>query len=255
MRLPHEYYAVSKVINQIFKSKTINGLNLRWFDPTQAYCKERIDKGLSEALMLKRASCTLYLAQEVDTLGKDSELASTLAQGKPVIAYIPKGDKEEVDNLIKDLIQHSPNFDEKQILMEQIKIFGRDEIWINKEIRDWIDNIEKISIFEIKNKLYELVHKYYNKRADTLKNDHPLGIQVNLNSGVANGVIVTRKIEECIELIKRVVLSELEFDIFREPEFDPNGYVMLKEKITGSIFRLKTNNQLLSNAFWNFYIK
>jgi hypothetical protein len=39
--------------------------------------------------MLRRASCTIYLAQESDTLGKDSELASTLAQGKPVVAYIP----------------------------------------------------------------------------------------------------------------------------------------------------------------------
>ena len=46
-------------------------------------------EGLAEALMLRRAACTIYFAQENDTLGKDSELASTLAQGKPVIAFVP----------------------------------------------------------------------------------------------------------------------------------------------------------------------
>ena len=39
--------------------------------------------------MLKRAKCTIYLAGETETLGKDSELAATLAQGKTVIAYVP----------------------------------------------------------------------------------------------------------------------------------------------------------------------
>jgi len=42
--------------------------------------------------MLKRARCTVYSVQDTDTLGKDSELASTLAQGKPVIAFIPELD-------------------------------------------------------------------------------------------------------------------------------------------------------------------
>jgi hypothetical protein len=28
--------------------------------------------------------------QDTDTLGRDSELAATLAQGKPVIAYVPR---------------------------------------------------------------------------------------------------------------------------------------------------------------------
>jgi hypothetical protein len=59
--------------------------------PTQAYCSDRIDKGIAEALMLKRAQCTIYLAQESDTLGKDSELASTLAQGKNSNSVYTKG--------------------------------------------------------------------------------------------------------------------------------------------------------------------
>jgi hypothetical protein len=89
MREKHEFSAINSLTSNIFNDSAVRDLKLRWFDPTQAYCQDRIDKGLSEALMLRRASCTIYLAQESDTLGKDSELASTLAQGKPVVAYIP----------------------------------------------------------------------------------------------------------------------------------------------------------------------
>lgn len=70
--------------------------NVRVFDPTQSNFEYPSDKGLLEALMLKRAACTLYMAQEVDTFGKDSELAATLAQGKPVIAYVPKVDGRNI---------------------------------------------------------------------------------------------------------------------------------------------------------------
>src|SRR5205085_11019375 len=79
----------------------LRALKLRYFDPTQSDCTSRIDKGLVEALMLKRASCTVYLVQESDTLGKDSELASTLAQGKPVIAFVPSLDVDEYAKKIK----------------------------------------------------------------------------------------------------------------------------------------------------------
>lgn len=90
MREPIEYHLVSGFSNAIKNNKFVKNLNLSIFDPTQGYCKNPIDKGLVEGLMLKRAKCTIYHAQEIDTLGKDSELASTLAQGKPVIAYVPE---------------------------------------------------------------------------------------------------------------------------------------------------------------------
>ena len=42
---------------------------------------------------------------------------------------------------------------------------------------------------QIKKKLRETMKQHYNSRADTLANKHPLGIQVNIASGVANGEI------------------------------------------------------------------
>ncbi len=253
MRLRHEYLSISQVINQVFESEYLQRLNLRWFDPTQAYCNERIDKGLSEALMLKRAFCTLYLAQESETLGKDSELASTLAQGKPVIAYVPVGDREFVDRLLKNLSLYNDKT-EKELILEQLQIYAPELAWKSAEVRGWLNNPEETDVLEIKDKLYSFVASFYDKKASILKNDHPLGIQVNLTSGVANGVLVARTIKECQDLIYNIVLNSLDFNVVRSEGKHPDENVYLKEKITDSIFRLKTSDQLLSNSFWNFYI-
>src|SRR5207247_1862494 len=111
-----EYQIVSQFVDEVFSCPRLKTMKVRWFDPTQAYCSDRIDKGLAEGLMLKRALCTLYLAQESDTLGKDSELASTLAQGKPVIAFIPLIKPEEQDSYVEKLLSMvrlgSPALDE-----------------------------------------------------------------------------------------------------------------------------------------------
>jgi hypothetical protein len=90
MRNNCEFEEVYDFIQDVFLHKPIQSLKLRYFDPTQSKCANARDKGLLEGLMLKRADCTIYMAQEGDTLGKDSELAATLAQGKPVIVYVPK---------------------------------------------------------------------------------------------------------------------------------------------------------------------
>jgi hypothetical protein len=254
MRLPHEFLFVNKVINEIFSDKKIKKLKLRCFDPTQAYCNNRIDKGLSEALMLKTALCTLYLAQESETLGKDSELASTLAQGKAVIAYVPIGDKRYVDDLLTNLMRYNNGRSEKEIIFEQLKIYSPCLAWKSEKIRSWLDNIENAPLLEMKEQLYTLAEDYYDNREEILKHNHPLGIQVNLKSGVANGVLVVRTIEDCKNLMRNIILNEMDFYIEKNPG-NQIGYIYLKEKISGCIFRLKTGNSLLTNTFWNFYIQ
>lgn len=90
MRRRWEFEQTAEFVATLESDDRIRSLNLRFFDPTQSLCHNRIDKGLVEGLMLKRAKATIYMAQEVDSIGKDSELAATLAQGKPVIAYVPE---------------------------------------------------------------------------------------------------------------------------------------------------------------------
>jgi len=95
MRDERDYIEMKTFIDQVFGRKDIARLNLRYFDPTQAYCPNKHDKGLVECLMIRCAKVTIYCAQRQDTMGKDSELAITLGLGKPVIVYVPYGDNDE----------------------------------------------------------------------------------------------------------------------------------------------------------------
>ena len=130
MREKWEFVEVNKTCKEIFSKAILQELNVRYFDPTLNFHDNSLAKGLIEGLMLKRAKCTLYLIQETDTMGKDSEMAATLAQGKPVIAYISQKSPEEREEALKDfriseLLQkaytliHMPNLVEP----ENIKAF------------------------------------------------------------------------------------------------------------------------------------
>ncbi|MCK4827212.1 hypothetical protein KA005_66395, partial [bacterium] len=140
MRNRQEFLMVNDLAGEIFEHKELSVLNLRWFNPTQAYCSERIDKGLAEGLMLKRAQLTLYFVQESDTIGKDSELATTLAQSKPVVAYVPKGAEEFVENLLSNLKELYPDREEADLILEQLKVFEPQVAWDNATVRDWLTN-------------------------------------------------------------------------------------------------------------------
>jgi hypothetical protein len=256
MRERHEFLIVSDLCAAIFSRGELSKLKLRWFDPTQAYCSDRIDKGLAEALMLKRAKCTLYLVQESDTLGKDSELACTLAQGKPVIAYVPVPDDGFVDQLLEKIRPASPGVSDAQLLLRQLQVFDSPAAWTDSTVRDWLEK-PKTAIAEfaaIKDRLGLAVRNHYDKRAAMLIDKHPLGIQVNLVTGVANGVLVVRSELECAELIRRIMTATLEFTV-EEATLDGKCYVLLRERITRCIFRVMTGDQQLTNAFWNFYLR
>ena len=253
MREKHEYLTVHGLTQQIFHHQRLVPLKLRWFDPTQAYCHDRIDKGLSEALMLKRAKCTLYFAQETDTLGKDSELASTLAQGKPVIAFVPEVNSGYVDDFLLKLKNSYPEKDETTLLLEQLRVFESQAAWRDPLIREWIGDPSSLDREKLKARLSESISAHYERRAKLLGEDHPLGIQVNLDTGVANGVLVVRTAPQCAELIWRVITKNLQFNLDTKV-VDGQEYVLLREAISGCIYRVMTGDAMLTNAFWNFYL-
>ncbi|QQE13453.1 hypothetical protein JD969_08355 [Planctomycetota bacterium] len=257
MRERHEYQIINEVVRDVFSSDALAELKVRWFDPTQAYCADRIDKGLSEALMLKRAFCTLYLAQESDTFGKDSELASTLAQGKPVVAYIPRFDSNEIDSHVESLLKmvalSHPDATEAELILGQLKVFNPKLAWKDSQVQSWLADINAIDITKAKRRLGVEIIKHYDKRADTLKHSHPLGIQVHLQTGVANGVLVARTPLECATLIRQILTRTLEFEV-EEKIVEGVQYLMLIEAATGSVFRVMTGDRFLTNAFWNFYL-
>ncbi len=281
MRRRWEFEETAEFVSELFGKESIRELKLRYFDPTQSQCAYRIDKGLVEALMLKRARCTVYMVQESDTMGKDSELASTLAQGKPVIAYVPRiGDIEAharklqaypldffkirfqvlqaegiledpkltptLANLDADFITVINDFIQAFVSYRQAQPFS---LWAEKE-----------NEFKASSRSFNLICRIlataeqfnFDKRANTLRGVHPLSLQVHLESGVANGVLVVRSADECAEVLRRLLTNTLDFLI----EFDTKeGCTLLKERISLSPFRAVSSYEKMANSFWNFYLK
>ena len=83
-----------------------------------------------------------------------------------------------------------------------------------------------------------------------LKERHPLGIQVNLHTGVANGVLVARTEAECAELIRRIVTATLEFDVTEEVRHGTTCSIVLRERITGE--RLQGHDRCITSAQTHF---
>jgi hypothetical protein len=289
MRNKWGFEEVYDFVQNVFNNKEIKKLNLRYFDPTQSTCISNKDKGLIEGLMLKRARCTIYLAQETDTMGKDSELATTLAQGKPVIVYVPSIDV----NIFKEKIKSYPLsyfkkrllylkadelFEDPDIIAKLIEVHPKYKDEINKFLKK-LDDYEERQIFftvvgedekNFKKKvgnfniiceiLAQVERKNYDKRANTIREDHPLSLQVSLDSGVANGVLVIRNPNDCAKLLYSILTNSMKFHIKRK-EYTLPGLeeivtsTILEEEQSKSPFRIVTDYKKLTNSFWNLYLK
>ncbi len=267
MRNKWEYEEIFDFSKELFASPVLMPLNLRFFDPTQSKCTTPRDKGLLEGLMLKRASCTIYMAQETDTLGKDSELAATLAQGKPVIAYVPRISREKFASIVAERplrylklrvldLQGKGILEQIDGLAELGQRFLGDlathretqpfELWEDrddgefKQKKDyWVDLCQRFA---------EAESLAFDNRADVLKKYHPLAMQLDISTGVANGVLVVRTLADCADLLGAMLRNVAEFDIRRD-----EGCQTLVERISDSVFRVVTDNHKLTNSFWNLY--
>jgi hypothetical protein len=283
MRSRWEFEETYEFVAALFSSRALSRLKLRWFDPTQSLCRNRIDKGLVESLMLKRARCTVYMAQEIDSMGKDSELAATLAQGKPVVVYVPLADSDALEKKIQrfpleylvrrflihradgtfDDARYRPSFEaldsgfEESIeeFLQASRVHRSEQpfvLWEEKEeeFRTRLgDRYQKVC------KLLAMAEQYhYERRAEMLARTHPLAVQVNLASGVANGVLVVRSVDDCVNLLHGILTNSMAFTI-RHLEEVGAGVTVLEEEISRCPFRVVTDYERLTNSFWNFYLE
>ncbi|MCK4643681.1 hypothetical protein KAU32_08590 [bacterium] len=295
MRKEWEYRDTHQFIHSVFqdKSSPLKSFDLRYFDPTQSYCVNVRDKGLLEGLMLKRADIILYMAQETDTFGKDSELSTALVLGKPAIVYIPEisdiarnakriaaQPMEYVDQLFL-LFQGHKTFNEESFEKlyrrelskwdrgkKHCKLRNPDEAirryWNfrakyrkTNPLQTWLAH-EQRTISKKKEYLGYCImlscaqKKFYDNRAAVLLEFHPLSMQIDIRSGVANGVFVVRKASECAELIKRTLLNDNKYNIVFD---ETSKNLLLQEKITKSEVRVVTSYRKLTCSFWNHYSK
>lgn len=80
---------------------------------------------------------------------------------------------------------------------------------------------------------------------------HPLLRLVEFATGVVNGAIVTRKREDVVLLLERILSNNMEYNLNRKP--DTEAYYLLQERLTESTVRIVTDDLLLTETFWNNY--
>lgn len=285
MRNKWEYEETFDFMKKVFNDTRLEQLNLRYFDPTQSKCHNSREKGLVEGLMLKTTSCTIYLAQESDTMGKDSELAATLAQSKPVIAYVPK---HEPEKYARKIHKYPLDFFKKRLLILDAEGIFEDKNCVQK-LREYDEHFGKIIdefldafrqhrskerffiLWPQRERKFKKEYENFSKicmilaiaechnfefRAKLLKELHPLSMQVDLQSGVANGVLVVRSPKECVELLHRILTNRMKFEITHYKPKNAKkeeGYTVLQEEISQSPFRVVIHNRKLTNSFWNLF--
>ena len=306
MREDADFYSVNSFVTGLFKEQPLTQLNLRYFNPTQSWIEDRVAKGLVEALMLRRAAVTVYMAQKGDTFGKDSEASVALGQGKAVVVYVPRlHDEEAAINSERVFGLSLPKLND---MMSQLSIKGEDDLDARERARlilrsqllnltidqfkaivfkHWADfdllgeaatiesknlraaaisfvkklsassDVESLEPAELEDSLRKelidrlvLVADRFESRAKTFRDIHPLSLQVIVRSGILNGILVTRSMQECARLLAQVVENTIQTDVL----VDDSNY-RLVERATRSTLRVVSRHRLLTFAFWSQYFE
>jgi hypothetical protein len=279
MRDPLHFTTNWAFIQGLFHQGDSADWHIRYFDPTQAYLEDRIQKGLLECLMVKRASLTVYNAQDADTFGKDSEAGVTLAQGKPVVVYVARlfEELQELKNLYS-AIDGAARIDRDLFIEKTVErglIDHDDQTKLsapNKTKADAVEAIIKKHAPPVLEKLgtdlilLSLVRQGYDtdqvtgdivqfavtkilnleRRALVFRDVHPLSLQTSPTDGVARGVIVTRTVADTAAVIRGIFLGKLEYEIIDDP-----ANWLLVDRTTGSPLRVVTKDPILTTAFWS----
>lgn len=303
MRTDADFVSVNRFVTTLFSHPDVRPLKLRYFNPTQSWIDDRVAKGLVEALMLRRAAITIYMAQKEDTFGKDSEASVSLGQGKPVIVYVPKllipqvrvdtevlgrASRVEIEQLLRaegerDNEEYDETVDNEALLGRLLTIllrkvddpalahavqrhwadfdlYGEDvriELPVDRAAyRAWLDDIIKSGKVVaptpvLREKVISILVATalrFERRARVFREVHPLALQVILSSGVLNGILVSRSIESCANLINSLIRNDLQFELV-----DDDVNYRLVETTTGSTVRVISQHNLLRNAFSTFY--
>ena len=98
-------------------------------------------------------------------------------------------------------------------MLAQLQVFEPAAAWTDGVVRGWMDSPLSAPVETVKDRLHRAIVKHYDGRARTLRETHPLGIQVNLATGVANGVLVVRTVDDCATLVRDIVTRSLQFRV------------------------------------------
>jgi len=201
MRTLSDFQGAATFVDRVRQQPAVRQLGLSFFNPLWSYMEDSQQKGLLEQLMLKKAKTMVYMAGTYDSFGKDSELATMLVQGKPVIVYVAQPAAPPAGSA------------------------AGDDAYVQ-----WQELCER-----------------QEQRFRTFSETHPLRIQCDLRTGVANGLMVCRDPDICGKLLYGLFTNTLEFWI---DDTDSQNH-FLREKLTGNPVRVITRNPFLTNSFWH----
>lgn len=88
----------------------------------------------------------------------------------------------------------------------------------------------------------------FERRAKLFREIHPLALQVILSTGVLNGILVVRTVDQCAVILAQLIKNDLSLNFLK----DDNNYRLIEQK-TGSTVRVISRNRLLLNAFSMHY--
>ena len=89
------------------------------------------------------------------------------------------------------------------------------------------------------------------KKTNFYRDVHPLARLIDFRSGVAVGAIVTDKVADVAELLRRIFENRMEYRLEHHPS--RKGFLKLIETLTDSVVRLQTDDELIAKTFWNNY--
>ncbi|MBK06120.1 MAG: hypothetical protein CL932_15205 [Deltaproteobacteria bacterium] len=204
----------------------------------------------SEALSLKtRSELELELRKEVgeEQLDLDASIDDEALVARILLHRLKKVPERDLHMAIK---QHWADFD---LYGEAHRITDEDE---RAQYRQWLDQLIKqqlevlcpTGIREHLHGLLVAVALRFERRARVFREIHPLAVQVILSSGVLNGILVVRSVDQCADILRSLIENKLSLTLEQDSQ-----NIRLVEETTGSTIRVISRHQLLRNAFETFY--
>ena len=94
-----------------------------------------------------------------------------------------------------------------------------------------------------------IIHASEEYRSRFFRDVHPLSRLVDFETGVTTGAMIATTESQVVELLRRILSNTVEYELYQpRPK-----YLVLKEKMTESVVRLQTSDDLLRETLGNHY--
>ena len=94
-----------------------------------------------------------------------------------------------------------------------------------------------------------IIHADEEYRRQFFRDVHPLSRLIDFETGVATGAMIATSEAQVADLLNSIFTNDLEFELEQAHE----NYLALREKMTKSVVRLQTSDELIRETFWNHY--